>query len=485
MAYFQPYELFSTEDPLKAWEIGDKIGEGSFAVVHKVRNRETREIAAAKIIKSCNTSAIKEIQAEVEVMMRGTSHPNMVTLNATYNRNGKIWIIMEYCGGNSVYGIYQRLRRPFTENMIKFVIRESLQGLDHMHRSGLIHRDIKGANILLTHRGEVKLADFGVAAQLTHSRQRKSTLVGTPYWMAPEVVYDGATYDSKADIWSLGITCIEMAELKPPNSSIDATTAMYLIPNQPSPNFAKPSRFSPEFRDFVRRCLHKNPAKRPSAAELLAHPFLDGAVIDEMQAAVQEVRGAGSKGSWAKAQRELEQAAAKAAAVVAAKAAADLAAQNAADSDAAAASTAATTAAAIASEPALVVPAETRGPAVSAAISAPSKDDLAAQLRSQLAAARAMELDLMQQQQQYQQAQLEAARARRARAQADSDARLAARASAVSSPSAVSSAGLLRERNAFSPRAASSASPKHHSPAKLAHRSAAHASSTQQHFIRM
>ncbi|KNC51776.1 STE/STE20 protein kinase [Thecamonas trahens ATCC 50062] len=300
---------FSLEDPKENWEVGDKVGAGSFASVYKVRHKGTKEICAAKIIRLNNKmpNEFAMVKDEVDIL-RDAAHPNMITLYATYKRTNKVWIIMEYCGGGSIQSLYQKLRRPMTEDEIKFILREMLAGLAHMHAHGIIHRDIKGGNVLLTHKGEVKLADFGVSAQLSHSQQRKSTIVGTPYWMAPEVVYEGATYDAKADIWSLGITALEMAEMEPPNSKMDPKMAMYMTPSMPAPTFRKPAAWSSAFRDFVRLTLQKNPARRPSAAALLAHPFLADASIAPLRAAITLVR------ARAKDSKRARAAAAKAAA---------------------------------------------------------------------------------------------------------------------------------------------------------------------------
>ena len=267
------------------------MGAGSFASVYKVRHKASKEICAAKIIRMAGKmpNEFASIKDEVDIL-KDAAHPNMVTLYATYKRASKVWIIMEYCGGGSIQSLYQKLRRPLSEDEIKYIIREMLQGLDHMHSHGIIHRDIKGGNVLLTHKGEVKLADFGVSAQLSHSAQRKKTLVGTPYWMAPEVIYESATYDSKADIWSLGITCIEMAEMSPPNAKMDPKMAMYMTPSMPAPSLRNPHKWSSAFQDFVRLTLQKNPSRRPSAAALLSHPFLADATIEPLKAAVATFR---------------------------------------------------------------------------------------------------------------------------------------------------------------------------------------------------
>jgi serine/threonine protein kinase len=180
---------------------------------------------------------------------------------------------MEYCGGGSVSDICNILESGLREDQIALVCREALKGLHYLHSVHKIHRDIKGGNILLTDAGDVKLADFGVSAQLFSTFSKRNTFVGTPYWMAPEVIQEN-TYDGKADIWSLGITAIEMAEIVPPNSDVHPMRVLFMIPRDPPPRLQDKKAWSLLFHQFLKDCLVKDPNKRPTAEKLLQHKFV-------------------------------------------------------------------------------------------------------------------------------------------------------------------------------------------------------------------
>lgn len=195
---------------------------------------------------------------------------------------------MEFCGAGSVSDLMKIRNKTLTEEEIACILKYTLKGLEYLHLRRKIHRDIKAGNILLNAEGHAKLADFGVAGQLTDTMAKRNTVIGTPFWMAPEVIQE-IGYDCLADIWSLGITAIEMAEGKPPYADIHPMRAIFMIPTKPPPTFKDDERWSMEFLDFVSKCLVKNPEERATATQLLQHPFIESAkALSVLSSMIQE-----------------------------------------------------------------------------------------------------------------------------------------------------------------------------------------------------
>ncbi|CAH8465197.1 unnamed protein product [Schistosoma haematobium] len=275
-------QFVKPNDPKEEYKILAPIGSGTYGDVFKVSviavHRERRTLVAVKVMKIDLKDDIRSICQEIHTL-RECRHPNIVQFYGSYLRNNKLWICMEYCGGQSMQDIYLYTRRPLEEDCIAFVSRETLQGLNFMHNRGRIHRDIKGANILLTDDGHVKVADFGVAAQLNTSIAKRTTLIGTPYWMAPEVASiesRGSGYDGKCDIWGVGITAIEYAELQPPMFDLDPRKALQILGsrNYKPPSLQDRHKWSPLFHSFIKCCLIKAERRRPDAATMLTHNFV-------------------------------------------------------------------------------------------------------------------------------------------------------------------------------------------------------------------
>ncbi|CAL1540174.1 unnamed protein product [Lymnaea stagnalis] len=259
-----------TRPPEEVLEILEKLGEGSYGSVYKALHKETGQVLAIKQVPV--DTDLQEIIKEISIMQQCDSQ-YIVKYYGSYFKNTDLWIVMEYCGAGSVSDIMRLRNKTLTEDEISTILFYTLKGLEYLHSRRKIHRDIKAGNILLNTEGHAKLADFGVAGQLTDTMAKRNTVIGTPYWMAPEVIQE-IGYDCVADIWSLGITALEMAEGKPPYGDIHPMRAIFMIPTKPPPSFRKPDKWTPEFIDFVSKCLVKNPELRTTAAELLEHDFI-------------------------------------------------------------------------------------------------------------------------------------------------------------------------------------------------------------------
>ncbi|ODV88599.1 hypothetical protein CANCADRAFT_45110 [Tortispora caseinolytica NRRL Y-17796] len=252
------------------YELQEQLGTGSFGVVYKAIDRVTKEVYAIKQIDlESGDEGIEEIRQEI-LLLSECNSTSITRYHGCFLKGTKLWIVMEYMGGGSCFDLLKP--GPFTELQIGLICKGILEGLVYLHARGKIHRDIKAANVLLSLKGEVKLADFGVAAQMSNNLSRRNTFVGTPFWMAPEVILQKG-YNNRADIWSLGITAMELAQGEPPLSEYHPMKVLFLIPKQ-SPPRLNDSQFSPEFQDFVAKCLVKDPRQRPSAEQLLKHKFI-------------------------------------------------------------------------------------------------------------------------------------------------------------------------------------------------------------------
>eukprot|EP00026_Physarum_polycephalum_P005843 Phypoly_transcript_05882.p1 GENE.Phypoly_transcript_05882~~Phypoly_transcript_05882.p1 ORF type:complete len:470 (+),score=85.35 Phypoly_transcript_05882:171-1580(+) len=263
----------SRKDPEKDFQLLEKLGEGSYGSVWKAIHKQTGGIVAIKKVGIDND--LDDIMKEIE-FMKGCRSPYIVRYFGSYFKENELWIVMEYCGAGSACDMMKICDNTLSEDQIAVVCKDVLNGLAYLHGLLKIHRDIKAGNILLNNQGASKLADFGVSGQLSDTLAKRQTVIGTPFWMAPEVIQE-VGYDLKADIWSLGITCIEMAESKPPYSNIHPMRAIFMIPSRPPPRLQEPDKWSKDFNDFIIKMLTKSPDQRPTAHELLEHPFIQKA----------------------------------------------------------------------------------------------------------------------------------------------------------------------------------------------------------------
>ncbi|KYQ90409.1 putative protein serine/threonine kinase [Tieghemostelium lacteum] len=266
----------SQEDPEQLFRVLEVIGQGSFGVVCTCINTQSNQVVAIKFVEM-ETDENSSLKREITILKNTFQCPYIVRYHGCYLKENNLMIVMEYCDGGSILDIMQMCKRTLTEIQISAILYQVLEGLIYLHDHKILHRDIKAGNVLVNQKGEAKLADFGVSAILVNTGFKQKTVVGSPYWMSPEVISlpKGSTgYDSKADIWSLGITAIEMAESKPPNFNLTPIKVIFVIPFRNPPTLEKPDQWSREFNDFVTQCLKKESEKRPTAKDLLNHPFI-------------------------------------------------------------------------------------------------------------------------------------------------------------------------------------------------------------------
>ncbi|KAJ6663234.1 hypothetical protein lerEdw1_010370, partial [Lerista edwardsae] len=277
------FSIFLLQDPAGIFELVQVVGNGTYGQVYKGRHVKTGQLAAIKVM-NVTEDEEEEIKLEINMLKKYSHHRNIATYYGAFvkkspaEHDDQLWLVMEYCGAGSVTDLVKKTKgNCFKEDWIAYICREVLRGLAHLHLHHVIHRDIKGQNVLLTENAEVKLVDFGVSAQLDRTIGRRNTFIGTPYWMAPEVIAcdenPESTYDYRSDLWSLGITAIEMAEGAPPLCDMHPMRALFLIPRNPPPKL-KSRKWSKKFLNFVDSCLVKNYVHRPATEALLKHSFI-------------------------------------------------------------------------------------------------------------------------------------------------------------------------------------------------------------------
>ncbi|XP_065157850.1 serine/threonine-protein kinase 10-like isoform X1 [Atheta coriaria] len=254
------------------------LGDGAYGQVYKAQHKQTGQLAAAKMCRLDGEDDMADFMIEIDILSE-CKHHNIVEMHEAFQLGNQLWMLIEYCDGGALDSIMTELEKPLNEAQIQYVCQQMTTGLLFLHKAHIIHRDLKAGNVLLTMAGGVKLADFGVSAKNKSTMQKHDTFIGTPYWMAPEVVlcetFRDNPYDFKVDIWSMGITLIEFAQMEPPNHEMSPLRVLLKIQKSDPPKLEQPSKYSKDFNDFLARSLIKDPSKRPTCEELLKHPFIN------------------------------------------------------------------------------------------------------------------------------------------------------------------------------------------------------------------
>jgi len=264
-------------DPYTIWSLVGELGDGSFGKVHKAERKTDGTLAAAKMIDVKDESELDDFMVEIDILSE-CKHSHVVGMYEAYYHENKLWMMLEFCSGGALDDLILEIERGLTEDQIKVVCRQMFECLHFLHTHKVIHRDLKAGNLLLTSDGNIKLADFGVSAKNKKTVQRRTTFIGTPYWMAPEVIVTETCkddpYDYKADIWSAGITLIELAEMQPPYHDMHPMRVLFKIPKSDPPQLQAKNKWSKDFHDFLSLCVVKSADMRTSAGQLLEHPFI-------------------------------------------------------------------------------------------------------------------------------------------------------------------------------------------------------------------
>ncbi|CAI5454732.1 unnamed protein product [Caenorhabditis angaria] len=277
-----PSYVLDSVNPKEHWDIIGELGDGAFGKVEKaVSKTDPRQFAASKSIEIQDGEEIEDFLVEIEILQKCRNHPVILKLFSTYFFDNRLTMMLEFCGGGAVDNLMLELEKPLNEVQVKYIAFHVLDALKYIHEQNVIHRDLKAGNILLTNDAQVRLADFGVSANLKNEREKRDTFIGTPYWMAPEVMmcetFKDQPYDCISDIWSFGITLIEMVLGEPPHSEVSPMRVLIKVQKSPPPTLEPSANYSNDFRDFLAKCLVKNPAERLSANSLFSHDWLKAA----------------------------------------------------------------------------------------------------------------------------------------------------------------------------------------------------------------